>query len=123
MYVTIRNSPRSRWPLALWLLTLSTFGGPAPAREQPRAPQPDVLVVKPGSKHELSLGLDAYSTVLSPEAREWVESFEPGRDVEVLVRVDGEPVLVRQANRFVCTFHPELTADRRVHSLLLEAAR
>ena len=44
---------------------------------------------------------------------------EPGPDVEVLVRVDGEPVLVRQGNCLACTFHPELTEDRRVHELLL----
>lgn len=45
---------------------------------------------------------------------------EAGPDVAVLIRVDGEPVLVRQGNRFACTFHPELTEDSRVHELLLE---
>jgi 5'-phosphate synthase pdxT subunit len=44
---------------------------------------------------------------------------EPGPELEVLVCVDGEPVLVRQANRLACTFHPELTEDTRVHELLL----
>ena len=44
---------------------------------------------------------------------------EPGKDVDVLARVDGAPVLVRQGNRFACTFHPELTDDLRVHALLL----
>ena len=44
---------------------------------------------------------------------------EPGPDVEVLVRVDGEPVLLRQENCLACTFHPELTEDSRVHELLL----
>jgi 5'-phosphate synthase pdxT subunit len=44
---------------------------------------------------------------------------EPGPDVEVLVRVDGEPVLVRQGSCLACTFHPELTEDFRVHELLL----
>ena len=44
---------------------------------------------------------------------------EPGPDVEVLVRVDGEPVLLRQGNCLACTFHPELTLDGRVHDLLL----
>ncbi len=47
---------------------------------------------------------------------------ELGPDVEVLARVDGEPVLVRQGNRFACTFHPELTDDLRVHRLLVDAA-
>ena len=41
-----------------------------------------------------------------------------GPGVEVLVRVDGQPVLLRQENRWACSFHPELTQDRRVHELL-----
>lgn len=45
-----------------------------------------------------------------------------GAAVEVLARVDGRPVLVRQGHVFAATFHPELTADVRVHRLLLEAA-
>ncbi|MCU0667977.1 MAG: pyridoxal 5'-phosphate synthase glutaminase subunit PdxT [Myxococcota bacterium] len=44
---------------------------------------------------------------------------DPGPAVEVLARVDGAPVLVRQGNRFAATFHPELTEDPRVHALLL----
>jgi 5'-phosphate synthase pdxT subunit len=47
----------------------------------------------------------------------------PGPGVEVLARVDGAPVLVRQGNRFAATFHPELTDDPRIHDLLIEAAR
>ena len=47
---------------------------------------------------------------------------DPGRDVDVLVRVDGEPVLVRQGNRFAATFHPEIGDDPRVHALLVAAA-
>jgi 5'-phosphate synthase pdxT subunit len=46
----------------------------------------------------------------------------PGPDVEVLGRLDGWPVLVRQANVFGATFHPELTGDPRVHELALAAA-
>jgi 5'-phosphate synthase pdxT subunit len=44
----------------------------------------------------------------------------PGEEVEVLARVDGWPVLVRQGRVLACTFHPELTDDPRVHRLLLE---
>lgn len=46
-----------------------------------------------------------------------------GPGVEVLARVDGEPVLVRERNVLAATFHPELTDDPRVHALLLEARR
>lgn len=42
-----------------------------------------------------------------------------GAEVEVLVRVDGAPVLVRQGAILASTFHPELTDDPRVHRLLL----
>ena len=45
---------------------------------------------------------------------------ELGPEVEVLVRVDGLPVLVRQRNLLACSFHPELTDDPRVHHLLIE---
>ena len=48
---------------------------------------------------------------------------ELGEDVEVLARVDGEPVLVRAERRFACTFHPELSSDDRVHRALLESVR
>jgi 5'-phosphate synthase pdxT subunit len=44
----------------------------------------------------------------------------PGPDVEVLARVDGWPVLVRQDNVLAATFHPELTGDTRIHRLLIE---
>lgn len=43
----------------------------------------------------------------------------PGPDVEVLARVDGQPVLMREGNVMAATFHPELTADARVHELFL----
>jgi len=42
-----------------------------------------------------------------------------GPGVEVLARVDGRPVLVREGNLFAATFHPELTDDPRVHALVL----
>ena len=43
----------------------------------------------------------------------------PGPGVDVLARVDGKPVLMRQGNVMAATFHPELTMDARVHELLL----
>jgi 5'-phosphate synthase pdxT subunit len=46
-----------------------------------------------------------------------------GRGVEVLVEHGGLPVLVRRGRLLAATFHPELSADDRVHRLLLEAIR
>ena len=40
--------------------------------------------------------------------------------VKVLTRYAGDPVLVEQGRHLVATFHPELTADSRVHALFLE---
>jgi 5'-phosphate synthase pdxT subunit len=44
-----------------------------------------------------------------------------GKGVEVLARRDGDPVLVRKDNVLAATFHPELSADRRVVDLFLSA--
>jgi len=44
-----------------------------------------------------------------------------GVGVEVLALRDGSPVLVRQGNILAATFHPELSADRRVHRLFVTA--
>ncbi len=43
-----------------------------------------------------------------------------GPDVEVLARLDGEPVLVRQGRLLAGTFHPELTDDDRLHRRFVE---
>ena len=45
---------------------------------------------------------------------------ELGDGVEVLGRLEGEPVLVRDGRLLLATFHPELTDDRRVHERFLE---
>jgi 5'-phosphate synthase pdxT subunit len=40
--------------------------------------------------------------------------------VEVLASVEDHPVMVRQGRILATAFHPELTADRRLHQLLLD---
>jgi pyridoxal 5'-phosphate synthase pdxT subunit len=42
-----------------------------------------------------------------------------GPDARVLAEYHGDPVLVEQGRHLVATFHPELTADPRVHRLFL----
>jgi 5'-phosphate synthase pdxT subunit len=42
-----------------------------------------------------------------------------GDGVEVLARLDGKPVLVRQGHLLSSTFHPEMTADARIHRLFV----
>jgi len=43
-----------------------------------------------------------------------------GPTVQVLAERDGFPVLIRQKNILAATFHPELSADTRVHAEFLK---
>jgi len=45
-----------------------------------------------------------------------------GPEVEVLAEREGYPVLIRQGIRLAATFHPELSADTRVHAEFLRLA-
>ena len=45
---------------------------------------------------------------------------ETGPGVQVLARRSGFPALVRHNHIMAATFHPELSADRRVHKLFVE---
>jgi pyridoxal 5'-phosphate synthase pdxT subunit len=46
-----------------------------------------------------------------------------GAGVDVLARHDGDPVLVRQGHVLAAAFHPELTADSRVHERFVDLVR
>jgi 5'-phosphate synthase pdxT subunit len=46
-----------------------------------------------------------------------------GPEVEVLAQRDGFPVLVRQGAIMAATFHPELSTDRRVHQIFVDAVK
>src|SRR6188472_1393477 len=48
---------------------------------------------------------------------------EAGPGVEVLAEHDGAPVLLREGRFLVASFHPELTADTRVHERFLDLVR
>jgi 5'-phosphate synthase pdxT subunit len=43
-----------------------------------------------------------------------------GANVEVLAEYDGVPVVARQGHVMVASFHPELTADARLHARFLQ---
>lgn len=45
---------------------------------------------------------------------------EVGDEVEVLARVNGDIVAVRQGNQLALSFHPELDADDSIHQLFLD---
>lgn len=74
--------------------------------------------------------VDSFATPVDEDAAPGLEDMrcvfirapqltDPGPEVEVLARVDGRPVLMRERNVIAATFHPELTTDSRVHELLL----
>ena len=79
--------------------------------------------------------IDSRVAKLTPES-EFVARTEPGDieavfirapiirrvggDARVLARYQGDPVLVEQDRHLAATFHPELTADLRVHRLFLD---
>jgi 5'-phosphate synthase pdxT subunit len=46
-----------------------------------------------------------------------------GKGVQVLAERDGFPVLVRQGQLLAATFHPELSADRRIHRYFVDMVR
>jgi 5'-phosphate synthase pdxT subunit len=48
---------------------------------------------------------------------------EVGPEVEILARREGFPALVLQGAVMAATFHPELSADRRVHRLFVQRVR
>jgi 5'-phosphate synthase pdxT subunit len=47
--------------------------------------------------------------------------IKTGAGVEILARRDGFPTLAREGRVLAATFHPELSRDRRVHRLFVEA--
>jgi 5'-phosphate synthase pdxT subunit len=71
--------------------------------------------------------IDSFEAVLEPSQYQGIFIRAPriirvGPDVEVLARYRGEPVLVREGRVIAASFHPELTGDRRVHQMALDAA-
>lgn len=42
-----------------------------------------------------------------------------GKDVEILAKYRGEPIMCREGNILISTFHPELTNDTRIHKYFL----
>jgi pyridoxal 5'-phosphate synthase pdxT subunit len=78
-------------------------------------------------EHDLDLtGLDGEPLHAVFIRAPWVE--EVGVEVEILARVTqgadtGRIVAVRQGNLLATSFHPELTADTRVHGLFVDMVR
>jgi len=104
------------------------------AREVRRNPVPSLQVLDVAAvRNAYGTQVDSFATSVDPGAAEGLDGLrcvfirapelrDPGAGVQVLARVEGRPVLVREGNVMAATFHPELTPDPRVHALLLAGA-
>jgi 5'-phosphate synthase pdxT subunit len=87
----------------------------------------DVVIARNAYGRQVASEVRYAPSKLKPEPLEMVyirapiiESVAP--DVEVLATDGGHPVLVRQGNLLLSTFHPELTGDGAVHEYFLRLA-
>jgi len=51
------------------------------------------------------------------------EFLPPTNGIEVLAEFNKRPVLVREGNVMLASFHPELTKDSRIHEIFLKIAK
>src|ERR1700686_2800971 len=88
----------------------------------------DITVIRNAYGRQLASEVRHGATAISPEPIEMVFIRAPiieriGPDVLVLAKSEGQPVLIRQGNILIATFHPELTSDTTVHEYFLRMAR
>jgi 5'-phosphate synthase pdxT subunit len=86
---------------------------------------------------DISIRRNAYGRQLDSSIREGIFTGVPlemvfirapkiervGPDVEVIATEGNDPVAVRQGRAMAATFHPELSADSRVHQEFLDLVR
>jgi len=96
-------------------------------REQPQLGVLDVVVARNAfgrqvDSFEEDLAVDGWDEPIRAVyiRAPWVEKV--GGDVEILARSHGHPVMVQQGAILATAFHPEITADDRVHRMLVELA-
>ncbi len=102
------------------------------ANEVENPPQPglgalDIRIRRNAYGRQLESSIREGSTALPGGPLEMVFIRAPriervGQDVEVLASAGDDPVLVRQGKVMAATFHPELSADTRVHAAFLRLA-
>lgn len=88
----------------------------------------DIRVTRNAYGRQIDSSIEQLQTTLGAEPLESVFIRAPkiastGKGVEVLATRDGDPVLVRQGKTMAATFHPELSADPRVHAEFLKLVR
>jgi 5'-phosphate synthase pdxT subunit len=94
---------------------------------QPSLGVADITVIRNGYGRQLASEVRHEFTTLSPSPMEMVFIRAPiiertGPAVEVLAKSQGKPVLMRQGQVLISTFHPELTSDASVHEYFVRMA-
>jgi 5'-phosphate synthase pdxT subunit len=114
--------------------TFGTCAGCILLANQVSHPAQDSLAVLDAAVERNAYGRQIDSTILTQQTKlpggplEMVYIRAPritsvGENVEVLAERDGFPVLVQQGHIMAATFHPELSADRRVHQHFVSVVR
>lgn len=88
----------------------------------------DISVIRNAYGRQLSSEVRVENAKISDAPLEMVFIRAPiiektGPGVEILAESAGKPVLVRQKNILVATFHPELSSDSAVYEYFLKMAR
>lgn len=76
-----------------------------------------------GRQNDSSIRLESTTLPGGPLEAVYIRAprlLDLGPTVTVLAEREGSPVLVQQGQLLASTFHPELSQDRRVHTLFLE---
>jgi pyridoxal 5'-phosphate synthase pdxT subunit len=84
--------------------------------------------IREGTFHTCAMSGDPHEGALRATRLEMVFIRAPkivqvGEGVEVLATEGADPVAVRQGRSMAATFHPELSADTRVHQAFLDLVR
>jgi len=88
----------------------------------------DISVIRNGYGRQLASEVRQGATEISPEPIEMVFIRAPiiervGPDTQVLAKSEGQPVLIRQKQILIATFHPELSQDTAVHQYFVDMVR
>jgi 5'-phosphate synthase pdxT subunit len=88
----------------------------------------DISVIRNGYGRQLASEVRHGATEISPEPIEMVFIRAPiieriGPGTLVLAKSEGQPVLIRQKQILIATFHPELSNDTSVHQYFVDMVR
>jgi pyridoxal 5'-phosphate synthase pdxT subunit len=88
----------------------------------------DISVIRNGYGRQLASEVRQSATEISSLPIEMVFIRAPiiervGPDTQILAKSEGQPVLIRQKQILIATFHPELSQDTAVHRYFVDMVR